>query len=182
MSYKKWLLVTIFLFSVGLAFGLMPPKGFDDLFSENLVELEELAGILAPFTLTTLIFILIKNSLALILSFALSPFLCLVPILSLLVNGSVIGFVSVMVVEEESLGVLLAGILPHGIFEIPALIIGLAAALSFGTMVMQSMFSQERRAQLLPSFKRHFRYLLIALALLVPAAIIETFVTPLFLA
>lgn len=181
MSYKKWLLVTIFLFSIGLVFGLMPPKGFDDLMSENLVALEELAGVLAPFTFTTLIFIIVKNSLALILSFALSPLLCLIPILSLVVNGSVIGFVSARVVEEESLGVLLAGILPHGIFEIPALIIGLAAALSFGTVAMLSPFSQEKRAQLLPSLKHNLRYLLIALALLVPAAIIETFITPLLL-
>ena len=86
-----------------------------------------------------------------------------------------------MVVEEESLGVLLSGLLPHGVFELPAIIIGIAASLSFGAAAMEAVVNREKRAQLLPSLKQNSKYLLLALALLVPAAIMETFVTPLFL-
>jgi stage II sporulation protein M len=72
-------------------------------------------------------------------------------------------------------------LLPHGVFEIPAIIIGEAAALSFGAMVIMALFSPKRRSQLLPNLKQNLKYLLLAFILLVPAAIIETFVTPLLL-
>ncbi len=76
---------------------------------------------------------------------------------------------------------MLAGLLPHGIFELPALILGEAAALSFGAVVILALFKKERRNLIPPSLKRNLRYLMIALALLLPAAIIETYVTPLLL-
>jgi len=65
-----------------------------------------------------------------LISFALSPFFCLVPIVALIFNGGLLGFVSAMVIQEKSLGYLLVGLLPHGMFELPALIIGEAVALS----------------------------------------------------
>ena len=86
-----------------------------------------------------------------------------------------------MVIQEESLGYLLAGLLPHGIFELPAFILGEAAALSFGTMAIVALFRKEGRNLLLPNLKQNSRYLMIALALLLPAAIIEAYVTPLLL-
>jgi len=181
VSYKKWVLVSVVLFSVGLVLGLVPLRGVDDFISENLKTLEELATTIEPFSLMTFVIILVKNSVALIFSFVLSPFFCLVPVLTLVLNGLILSFVSAMVINEESLGVLLLGLLPHGVFELPAIIIGVAASLSFGVAAMQSVFDQEKRAQLLPSLKQNSRYLLLALALLVPAAIVETFVTPLFL-
>jgi stage II sporulation protein M len=100
--------------------------------------------------------------------------------LALTVNGWLISFISVAVVQEESLGILLAGLLPHGIFELPALIMGEAAALSFGALTIVALVSKKKDL-LLPGLKQNLRYLLIACALLLPAAIIETYVTPLFL-
>jgi stage II sporulation protein M len=75
----------------------------------------------------------------------------------------------------------LAGILPHGIFEIPALILGQAAALSFGAMAITAIFSKEKRERLLPNLRKNLKYLAIALSLLIPAAVIETYITPLLL-
>ena len=94
---------------------------------------------------------------------------------------SPLGFVSSIVINEESVGFLLAGLLPHGIFEIPALIMGEAAALSFGTMAIVALFRKRSWKLLIPSLKRNLRYLVIAFALLVPAAIIETYITPLLI-
>jgi stage II sporulation protein M len=120
-----------------------------------------------------------KNVLALLLSFALSPILCLMPVLTLSVNGWILALVSSAIIKEKSLGFLLAGVLPHGIIEIPALFIGEAAALSFGVAVMVALFKKEKRSLLSSSLKQNSRYLFIALALLLPAAIIETYITPL---
>ncbi len=182
MSYKRWIFVATFLFGIGLVFGLSTPPSFASLISEDIAALEELGAFLAslPLPLAAVI-IFIKNASALLLSFALSPIFCLMPILTLTVNGWLLAFVSVTVSQEKSAGFVLAGLLPHGIFELPALILGGAAALSFGMVVMLALFKKERRSLLLPSLKQNLRYLLIALALLVPAAIIETYVTPLLL-
>ena len=185
MRYKLWVLIAVDLFVIGIVAGLVisatMPAGIVGLLSEELSALEELGTIFGPFQATTAVFIFFKNVSALLFSFIFSPILCLLPVLALVLNGSLLSFISVIVVQEESLGFILAGLLPHGIFEIPALIIGEAAALSFGAMVIIALISRKRRNRLLPNLKQNLRYLLLAFALLVPAAIIETFVTPLFL-
>ena len=181
MSYKRWVFIATFLFGIGLLFGLATPAGIS-LPPEFIAAFkEQIASILALPKFLIAIFIFIKNTSALLLSFALSPIFCLVPILALTANGWLIAFVSTAVIKEESLGFLLAALLPHGIFELPALILGQAAALSFGTMVILALIKKERRNLLLPSLKQNLRYLIIACALLLPAAIIETYITPLLL-
>ena len=182
MSNKKWIIVAILLFGIGLAFGLTIPAGAAGILFQDVAAFDELAGIwdLFPLPLVAL-FIFLKNVSVLLLSFVLSPLVLLMPILVLTVNGWFIGLVSIVVIEEESLGFLLTGLLPHGVFEIPAFILGLAAALSSGTLVILALFRRERGKQLLPGLKQNFKYLIIAITLLLPAAIIETFVTPLLL-
>jgi len=184
-SYKRWLLVAIFLFvvgfGIGLALSLITPTSIIDLISEDIAAIEELASILVPFSALTVLLIFLKNASTLLLSFIFSPVFCLVPILTLTFNGGVLAFVSVMVAEEKSIGYVLAGLLPHGIFEIPALILGEAAALSFGTIVILALFKKEMRNILPLCLKNNLKYLIIALALLLPAAIIETYITPLLL-
>lgn len=185
MSYRYWVLIASGLFIIGIGAGMVisatMPDGIGELFSEELSSLEEIGTILRPFQPATAVFIFLKNVLALAFSFIFSPVLCLLPILALLLNGSLISFVAVIVAQEESIGFLLAGLLPHGIFEIPAFIIGEAAALSFGVATIIALFSRGRRNLLVPVFKENLRYLMLAIILLVPAAIIETFVTPLLL-
>jgi len=181
IKFKWWIITSICLFSIGLAAGLAVPTSATDLLSEELDYLKELASLLGPFQASTAAFIFLKNVGAVLVSFLFSPILCLLPVFALTVNGLLLSFVSVMVLKEYSVGLLVAGILPHGVFELPALIIGEAAALSFGFMVILSLFNKEAREQLPANSKRSLRYLILSTALLVPAAIIETFVTPLFI-
>jgi len=182
MNYKRWIFVAIFLFGIGLAFGFTTPTGIASLISQDIAALEEFSGILISLPLPlTAILIFIKNVSALVISFALSPILCLAPILALTINGWLIAWVSTAVIQEKSLGFVLVGLLPHGIFELPALILAQAAALSFGTMAILALVKRKRRNLLLPTLKQNLKYLLIALALLLPAAIIETYLTPLLL-
>ena len=181
-SYKRWLIIAISLFGIGFLSGLFAPASMVNLFSEELAALEELAGFLAPLPQPIVfVVIFITNVSTLLISFIFSPIFCLWPIAVLILNGWLIACVSAIIVQEKSLGFVLAGLLPHGIFELPALIIGEAAALSFGTAAILALFKKERRNLLLPNLKQNSIYLLIALALLLLAAIIETFVTPLLL-
>lgn len=182
MNYKRWILVAIVLFGIGLALGLIIPVGNTSLLSEEITAFSELSDFLFSLPPPLMaIAIFAKNVLALLLSFTLSPILCIVPAVALIANGWLLAFVAAAVIQEKSLGFVLAGLLPHGIIELPAFIIGEAAALSFGAMVILVLFKKEKRSQLLPSLRQNLKYLMVAFALLLPAAIIETFVTPLLL-
>lgn len=181
MSFKKWLVASVLLFSLGIVFGISVPSD-TNVAAEELAAFEDMVGILASLpTALLVIFILFKNCLALLFSFFLSPLFCLVPIMTLTVNGWLVGVVAAEVTKNVSLGYLLAGILPHGIFEIPALMIGEAAAFGFGSSIFLSFLQKNKPGYLATSFKKNLRYLIIAMLLMVPAALIETFITPLFL-
>jgi stage II sporulation protein M len=177
--YKWWLLIAVVVFVAGLAIGLSMPTSDAGGLSGETGSLQELARFITSLPLWAMfVFILLKNIVAMLFSFVMSPLFLIVPLFSLLLNGFVVGLVAGMVVEEHSVGYLLAGLLPHGILELPAFFIGQAAALSFGMAVMLAVFKAEHRERLVPIFKTNLRYLLIALILLLPAALIETFVTP----
>jgi len=185
MRYQHYVLIAAGLFVSGIVIGLivsalMPPD-IVRLFSEEIAALEDFTATLEPFRVSTAAFIYIKNASVLLFSFMFSPLLCLLPVLTLVFNGSLLSFVSVLVIRETSTGYLLAGILPHGIIEVPSIIIGEAAALSFGVATIAVLFTKKEGYQLLPNFKRNLKYLLLAFILLVPAAIVETYITPLFL-
>jgi stage II sporulation protein M len=182
MSYKSWSFIAILLFVIGLVSGLMTPASTTRIIFEDIAAIEELGGVLAsvpPIITTTLIFV--KNASVLLFSFTLSPIFCLIPIFALTINGWILAVVSTVAIEKESLGFVLAAVLPHGIIEIPALILGEAAALSFGVIVTMTLFNKERKELVFPNLRRNLKYLMLAIGLLLPAAIIETYATPLLL-
>jgi stage II sporulation protein M len=185
MRFRFWVIIAAGLFIIGILAGMAVrntmPADVTGFFSEQETSLSNIATSLRTSPLAILIFIYFKNALAVIISFLLSPFLCLVPVLALFFNSAFISYVSIEVIQEKSLGYLLAGMLPHGIFEIPAILIGEAASLSFGVATIIAVFSRARSEKFRTGLKENFKYLLISLALLAPAAIMETFVTPLFL-
>ena len=171
--------MAVSLFVIGLASGLFLPVGVTDIVAGDVDALGELAQWLVslPRPLVALV-IFLRNVIVMGLSFILSPILCLMPVLSLLLNGWVIVIVSAALVRWESLSFVLAGLLPHGIIEIPAYLIGQAAALSSGAAIILALFKKDRRDNLWPILKTNLKYLLLAVILLLPAAVIEVYVTP----
>lgn len=185
IRFRIWVFVAIGFFAAGIAagiaFSLTIPDDTVAFFSDELAYFSDLGDILEPSQISTFFFILINNIYALLYTFIFSPLLCLLPVFSLLLNGSIISLVGVLVAQERSVGFVVAGLLPHGIIEVPAFLLGEAAALGFGFAVMAALFSAKRRPQLLPTFRHNIRYVIIAIIMMVPAAIIETWITPLLL-
>jgi len=180
MTFKKWLLLATGIFVASMIVGLLLP--IDTLPEGMNTDFDELAQLLDDMSPgAVLFFILFRNSSVLLLSFVFAPGFLMAPLLALAVNGGVLGLVASLVVQEESLGFLLAGLLPHGILEIPAFLIAEAAAMSFGLAALLAIFKKEARPRLMPNLRKNFRYLTIALLLLLPAAAIETFITPLLI-
>jgi stage II sporulation protein M len=181
MKYRWWLVITIGIFAVSIVIGLSRPTMELGSVSGEADALQQLAKIIAALPpLLGVLLIFIKNLMSLVLSFIFSPILCLMPLFTLAANGWLIGVVSNSVVQGKSLGYLLAGILPHGIFEIPAFIMGEAVALAFGVAVMTALIKRHNKP-IVATIKANIKYLAIAAILLVPAAFIEVLVTPLFL-
>ncbi len=183
--FRIWILISVSLFALGLiaglSFSLSNPDYTVEFFNDELAYFDEIGEMIEPGTIGTFLIIFINNVVAFFFSIALSPLLYLMPIFSLVFNGALISVISVLVARTESVGFVLTGMLPHGIVEIPAFLIGQAAALSFGFFIIASIFSANRRARLGTDLKRSLKFFLISLILLFPAAIIETFVTPLVL-
>ena len=178
MHFSKALWIAVPLFFAGLVSGILSPPDW----LEGFNSLSEIADTFSTATpLALFLFILFNNALTLVFTFALSPILCLAPILSLFTNGWVIGLVAVTVYQQESLEFVLAGILPHGMIEIPALLISQASAIGFGSSLLLYVFQQSSRDRMVPRMKQNARFFALAMLMLPIAAIIEAFVTPLIL-
>jgi len=176
MTFRRWLLVAGSILCISIVIGATIPFGISlsdtAPLGDIISEIDQLSG---P---VIFVIILLNNVIALVFSFCLSPLFCIVPMIALVLNGMVIGIVASAVLEQESMVFLMAGLLPHGIFELPALIIAFASALNFGSIVSLSIFKRELRSSILPSLLTNLKRLAVAIGLLIPAAFIESFITP----
>ena len=96
-------------------------------------------------------------------------FLGIFPTIVAMLNGYILGFVALLSVSNEGIFVLWR-LVPHGIFELPAVFISLGLGLKFGTFIFQKNKSESFRNYLWSSIKT---FLFIVFPLLVIAAIIE---------
>ncbi|TVX93849.1 stage II sporulation protein M [Paenibacillus agilis] len=98
-------------------------------------------------------------------------------IMFLLFNGIMIGFVSVLASSFSSVETILAGLLPHGILEIPALLI--AGAIGLKPLVWAARFIKlKQRVNWKQEGTRITLLLAIMTTLLIGASFIEAYVTP----
>ena len=91
------------------------------------------------------------------------------PIIAVIVNGYLVGFVSAKAVEVGGMSILLQ-LLPHGIFELPALFISLGLGLKLGTFIFKKNKFKTLGSYLVKSMKVFF---FIVIPLLAIAAVIE---------
>ena len=100
----------------------------------------------------------------------------IVTLMILLTNGVIIGFVVEYAAKIQGSAAVVAGIVPHGIFEIPAFII----ASGLGFLLAESMWLEfkgmDDAAEYAGKLARVF--LMVVIPLLAAAAIIEAFITP----
>lgn len=110
------------------------------------------------------------------------PFVFL-PVVSLALNGAILGlFASFYVTNDQSLLVYLMGILPHGIFELPALVLALSCGL-YLCRAITDYVRFNRKGTVKNAVLNVCRVLVLnVLPLTAIAAVIEANVTPLILA
>lgn len=91
------------------------------------------------------------------------------PVLATVANGYLLGFVAVKTVEGQGIFILWK-LLPHGIFELPALFISLGLGLKLGTFLFKKNKIESLKTYIVKSVKVFF---FIVIPLLIIAAVIE---------
>ena len=108
----------------------------------------------------------------------------LLPALYVFANGALVGFVLLMVTVETHANpilVFLAGILPHGIFEIPAYLIATAFGFRITKVLVRSIAAKENKESWKQLLQDAVAVLLWVMLLLLLAAYMESHVTPIIL-
>lgn len=145
-------------------------------FSSITSSLENLKGLL----LSKAIFFNNLRACALTVLMGFIPFVYLV-FMVLFPNASLMGAVF-SVAKIEKLGkMILFGILPHGIFELPALFISMALSVYLCTFITKKIFKKEDKKFMYALKEVFLTFLIIVLPLLILAGIIEGVVTPILL-
>lgn len=91
------------------------------------------------------------------------------PVLSIFVNGYVVGYVSYSAISSSGIGSLL-NLLPHGIFEIPAIFISFGMGIKLGTFMFYNEKMKTLERFLIDSLRV---FVFVIIPLLILAAIIE---------
>jgi stage II sporulation protein M len=162
---KNYFLFSCLLFIVSASLGFI----FHEIFKESLLQfIKELYARAENYRGISLIGYILFNNLAVAIScLVFGLFFGLFPIFIASFNGYILGFIS-RIVMDETRAINLLGLIPHGIFELPALIISLGLGIKMGF----SIFEKER------SFKKDIIeclrvFFLLAIPLFVIAAFIE---------
>jgi stage II sporulation protein M len=123
--------------------------------------------------------IFLNNSLKTLLVIVSGPLLGIVPILFLFINGAILGAVVPLAVQSRGLWSSLLTILPHGIFELAAIFLGTSIGLRLGSHTLRLLFGKADTTLLAEVGYGLRLFITIIVPLLLIAALIEAFVTPL---
>lgn len=157
--------IILFLVSILLGFLLHAHLGFlDNSIRQLLAETTNLRGIGLVF------FILGRNLLVSILTIVFGIVLGVFPIYEIITNGVLIGYVIKKVSAVSDIGTSILLLLPHGIFELPAIFISFGLGIKLGFAIFAKNPGKAISERFIKSIKV---FILIILVLLIVAAIIE---------
>lgn len=157
-------IITIFVLSGIFGFVLADKLTFINDILKELVDKTEGLG-----TFDLIVFIFLNNLQSALLGMVLGLFFGIMPLINSVGNGVVLGFVFRKVYAFSGLNDFWR-ILPHGVFELPAIFIALGLGLRLGSTVF---FKRDKNGVLYHLKKAILAFLCVILPLLLIAAIIE---------
>ncbi len=99
------------------------------------------------------------------------------PVILIFFNGYSIGLVSYLLIEKVGLRTTLIGLLPHGIFEIPAILLAASLGLRLGIYTFNRIFRKTHEDFKPFFFSLFYIFIMIVLPILFIASFVETFIT-----
>jgi len=176
-SVRVYIALSAFIFLATAVMGYYETENNPELASSWLQELQMLKWIMSLPAILIMIIIFLKNFLACVMSVLLGLGLGIIPFLVATSNGFLLGIVSYGVLHKQGPLYLLAGILPHGIIELPTVLVCIALGIRLGHLLALSILGE--KTDLAGEARKAARFLYRwAMPLLLLAAFIETFITP----
>jgi stage II sporulation protein M len=176
-SIRVFIGITVLVFIVTAVMGYVAAEANSDLATSWMNELEMFKWIMSLHPILIMLAIFLKNLIACAMSVLLGLGFGLVPLLVLTSNGFMIGVVSYFIIHKQGVLYLLAGIVPHGIIELPTILLGISIGLRLGYLLVLTLLGE--KADLAGETRTAVHFLVRwFLPLLLLAAAIETFITP----
>lgn len=190
VSLKGLFVAMVILFSLSYVVGYYYPEPFEVLLRDQIEGLQQAKKMIdgQPYPIASmLMLIFVNNTVKAILTIFLGFVFGIFPIFFILFNGMLVGFLMQMLAGNGSnpTAVMLFGIMPHGILELPMIFISAALGVKLGHLVWRrllGLFWKEERSTAREEWSFYMARMkstlgMIALILLA-AALVETFLTP----
>lgn len=179
------------LFFAGLVIGGTNPafKAFLDNQLNGLSRLSNIAESSDNPTLTMFIIIFLNNAIKSIFVMYLGALFGVIPLIFIVINGMVVGYLLQNISAEQGAAamaeIVIKGLLPHGIIEIPAIVIACAYGMKFGTLAFRGLGSLMFARTKLPAIGKEYEtfagktvpLMVVLTAALLVASMIESTVT-----
>lgn len=142
---KFYLLAAVLIFAGGIVMG-MSSNVFAAYLDQQLEGIGKLAETIRQKEHPQIWFfalIFFNNAIKSIVIIYLGAVFGVLPVLFLAVNGMILGYLfsKALAIQENLFQLIVQGILPHGIIEIPAIIIACAYGMKFGMLMSRGIFS-----------------------------------------
>ncbi len=185
---RSMLVISTVLFAIGLVAGILLAEPLGNYLSSQLEQLRSVSNQLKQsgnVQLNYFLFIFFNNAVKSILIILLGFFIGIVPVIFLIMNGMIIGYLlqAASVNGANVTELIVKGLLPHGIIEIPAILIAAAYGLKFGKLMLDTLttWNATGRQRLQSERRAFFRSIIPAsfwiVILLLVAAVIESTLT-----
>jgi stage II sporulation protein M len=176
-SIRIFIGISVFIFALTTVMGYYAAAVDPELASEWTKELEMLRWILDQPPVLIMLIIFLKNLLACAMAMLLGLGLGFVPLMVVTSNGFLLGIVGYASVQKAGLLFLAAGILPHGIIELPVVLVSIAIGFRLGYLLALTLAKEKADLSGETRMAIHLLGRYVA-PLLFLAAGIETFITP----
>ena len=182
---NQYLRISLLIFVIGLVLGAVFAKPLQTALSPLMTDLKTLALGMKHETFGAMMMTLFLHNLRTSVFMMVGGILFgIFPALFVLVNGALVGYVIAITYQTTHVNPFLlfaAGILPHGIFEIPAYLLASAFGIRAGVVLIRTMGRHLEHDNWRKLGKDMVPTLVIVVVLLFVAANIETGITPLLL-
>lgn len=178
-SLRKYLLIVVDIFILSLIVGLLVSVKNPEL-SENYLAIfkKSFGWIKALNPLLIMLLIFLNNAFKSLLALVLGIGLGIIPLLFIAGNGIILGMLADTISRQQGTLFVVAALLPHGIIEVPMILISAGIGLRLGHKTYPSLIGMKTNIKMELRDGIGF-YIRVILPLLFVAAMVETFVTPL---
>lgn len=141
---KRLILISVLLFCTSIVVGWLSTGTIQSMLAQQMEGLEGVAQRLQNSEhpqWSFFVFIFFNNAIKCVLVIFMGALFGIVPIIFLVVNGMILGFVVHLQTDmgRSMYEVVVKGLLPHGVIELPVLIIACAFGLKFGINIMTTI-------------------------------------------